>query len=637
VPRDLSYFDHLTRLLELERRAEKARSAELRSTLSLSELEAKGLLLLDVEVFEEALGLGGRFLLTLERSDRRPFVARLHNGDLVELRPRRAEEVEPARGIVSRATRTRVQVALDRPPPPWVGEGRLRVELVPNDVTFDRARAAIGRVRNLEKGKERHTRELLLGNEPPRFDPPREFEASRPLNPEQRDAVARALAAEDFFLVHGPPGTGKSTVLAEIAVQAVARGQRVLATAASNAAVDHLLSLCLDRGLRALRVGHPARVAPHLQEHTLDLIVEEHPDRQVARDLFDEAFDLQGYARRQRKQGRSRERFAKARESAAEARKLIDEARTLERKAVKSVLGQAQVLCVTCASLDSGLLSDEAFDLALLDEATQAMEPLALMAFLRAPTVVLAGDHQQLPPTVLSQEAAQQGLGKSLFERLLEDHLEKQGDGVKRMLAEQYRMHEQIMSFPSKEMYGGGLRAHPSVAGWTLSEVLNPEVTVDAPPVIFLDTAGKGFDEASHPGSESLFNEGEAALVVARVKELLAAGLAAAEVAVISPYSAQAAYLRERLPPEVEVDTVDAFQGREKDAVLVSLTRSNPEGKLGFLNDLRRMNVAITRARRHLFVVGDSATLGGHPFYARFLEKVQAESGYRSGWEWPEP
>lgn len=633
VPRDPSYFDQLTRLLELERAAEKARSAELRETLPLDELEARGLLLLDVEVIEELVGLGGRFLLTLERSDKRPFLTPLHNGDLVELRPRRTEDVEPSRGIVSRASRARVQVALDRAPPPWVSEGRLRVDLVPNDVTFDRARAAISRVHAMDKGQERRRRELLLGNEPPRFDTPKPVTPLRPLNPEQQDAVARALAAEDFFLVHGPPGTGKSHVLAEVAVQAVARGQRVLATAASNAAVDHLLSLCLDRGLRALRVGHPARVALHLQEHTLDLIVEDHPDRKIARDLFDEAFDLQGYARRQRKQGRSRERFANARESAAEARRLIDEARALERKAVREVLGRADVVCVTCASLDTPLLSGEEFDLAILDEATQAMEPIALMAFLRAPTVILAGDHKQLPPTILSQEAAKKGLGTSLFERLLADH----GEGVKRMLAEQYRMHERIMAFPSKEMYAGQLRAHPSVAARTLAEVLAPGAKVDAPPVLFLDTAGKGFDDAVEPGSESHFNEGEAALVMARVKELLAAGLPPAEVAVIAPYSAQVAHLRERLPAEVEVDTVDAFQGREKDAILVSLTRSNAEGKLGFLEDLRRMNVALTRARRHLFVVGDSATLGGHPFYARFIESVQAEGGYRSGWEWPEP
>ncbi|HLL55370.1 MAG TPA: AAA domain-containing protein, partial [Myxococcaceae bacterium] len=241
MARDPAYFQQLLHLLELERAAEKARSQELRETLPLAELEARGLVLLDVEVMEESVGLGGRFLLTLERADKRELPAPLHNGDLVELRPRRTEEVEPARGIVSRAQRARVQVALDRAPPPWVSEGRLRVDLVPNDVTFDRARSAVTRVQGLDKGQERRKREVLLGNEPPRFDKLREFEAVRPLNTEQTDAVARALACEDFFLVHGPPGTGKSHVLAEIAVQAVARGERVLATAASNAAVDHLL------------------------------------------------------------------------------------------------------------------------------------------------------------------------------------------------------------------------------------------------------------------------------------------------------------------------------------------------------------------------------------------------------------
>ncbi|MFP2930467.1 AAA domain-containing protein, partial [Pyxidicoccus sp. 3LG] len=419
---------------------------------------------------------------------------------------------------------------------------------------------------------------------------------------------------------------------------AVARGQRLLCTAASNAAVDHLLDLCLDKGLRAIRVGHPARVAPRLQEHTLDIVVEDHPDRAVSRDLFDEAWSLMGYARRQRTQGRSRERFANARASTTEAKSMLDEARALEKKAVRAVLARADVVCVTLASLDSGVLSNEKFDLALLDEATQATEPLALLGFLRAPKVVLAGDPQQLPPTVLSQEAAKAGLGVSLFERLLKDH----GEGVKRMLREQYRMNARIMDFPSREMYAGELRAHPSVADRTLREVLTPGAQaseLDAPPVLFLDTAGKGFEEEVEPTTKSLFNAGEADLVEARVRALLAAGLSPRELAVITPYSAQAHRLRERveaLHPEVEVDTVDAFQGREKDAILVSLTRSNGEGQLGFLNDLRRINVAITRARRHLFVVGDSATLSGHPFYARFIEGTQATGGYRSAWEWPD-
>jgi predicted DNA helicase len=278
------------------------------------------------------------------------------------------------------------------------------------------------------------------------------------------------------------------------------------------------------------------------------------------------------------------------------------------------------------------VLRDEAFDVALLDEATQTIEPLALMAFLKAPTVILAGDPQQLPPTIISMQAAKQGLGVSLFERLLKDC----GDDVKRMLKEQYRMHEQLMAFPSREMYAGELRAHPSVAHRTLAEVLNGDAVIDAPPVLFLDTAGKGFDESKAPGTESLRNEGEAQLIIDRARALLLAGLDPRELAVITPYRAQAALIREQLADvsALEVDTVDAFQGREKDAVLLSMVRSNTEQQVGFLEDLRRMNVAMTRARRHLFVVGDSATLSGHAFYARFLESVEALKGYRSAWEW---
>ncbi|MBJ6759572.1 AAA family ATPase [Myxococcaceae bacterium JPH2] len=635
MARDVSFFDHLGALMAQERDAEKARVSALAQGLTLREREEQGLSLLDLEAIEEDVGLGGRILITLARADRRPLPSRLSNGDFVAVFPRRAEVKEPARALVSRATSTRIQLAFDRAPPPYLHEGLLRLDIVPNDVTFERVRAGLQRVKGMDKGTERRRREVLLGNEPPRFDTTRDFTPTRPLNPEQQEAVTRALAAEDFFLVHGPPGTGKSTVLAEVAVHAVARGERLLCTAASNAAVDHLLDLCLGQGLRALRVGHPARVAPRFQEHTLDIVVEEHPDRVISRELFDEAFSLFGYARRQRNQGRSRERFSNARASTAEAKDLMDEARKLEKQALRSVLARAQVVCVTLASLGSGILAGEEFDRALLDEATQATEPLALLGFLRAPKVVLAGDPQQLPPTLLSQEAAKAGLGVSLFERLLKDH----GDGVKRMLREQYRMNARIMAFPSHEMYGGELRAHPSVADRTLADVLPSSEGLDVPPVLFLDTAGKGFDEEVEPTTNSLFSPGEADLVLARVKALLAAGLSPRELAVITPYGAQARRLREAvepLSPEVEVDTVDAFQGREKDAILVSLVRSNGEGQIGFLNDLRRMNVALTRARRHLFVVGDSATLSGHPFYARFIEGTQTDGGYRSAWEWPD-
>lgn len=631
MARDVDHFQRFTRLLELERQAERSRLSEEKKTLPLAELEARGLVVLDVETTEEAVGLGGRHLVTFMHESKRRLSTKLGPGDLVTVSPRKAEIDSPPSGTVVSANRTSVVVAFDRPPPPWMGEGRLRLDVTANDVTFDRARAALSKWQAMDSGQKRDRREILLGNLAPRFDKPPAFTPRRPLNPEQHEAVSLALSARDVALVHGPPGTGKSTVLSELAAQWGAQGKRILCTAASNAAVDHLLELCLDAGLNAVRVGHPARVLPHLQEHTLDLLVEEHPDRKLARELFEEAFDLLGYARKQRERGRSRQRFGNAREASAEAYKLMDDARVLEKKALRSILENAQVVCATLSMLEGRILRAEEFDVALFDEATQAIEPLSLLAFLKAPTVVMAGDPKQLAPTIISMDAQKQGLGTSLFERLLADY----GDEVKRMLKEQYRMHEVIMRFPSDETYGGQLRAHASVAGRTLQELLH--APLDAPPLLFLDTAGKGFEESKAPQTESLRNEGEAELVVARVRELVVAGLDVRELAVITPYRAQALLLREQLLDlaELEVDTVDAFQGREKDVIIVSLVRSNAEQQLGFLEDLRRLNVAITRPRRHLFVVGDSATLSSHPFYARWLEFTQAVSGYRSAWEWP--
>ena len=260
------------------------------------------------------------------------------------------------------------------------------------------------------------------------------------------------------------------------------------------------------------------------------------------------------------------------------------------------------------------------------------------MAFLRARRLVMAGDHRQLPPTILSSAAQSGGLGVSLFERLLNDH----GDGpqIKQLLREQHRMHARIMAFPSAQMYDGALRAHPAAADRTLADLLT-DPALDAPPLLFIDTAGKGWEEELAPGTESYQNPGEAELVLAQLRALLAAGLPARDVAVIAPYSAQVALLRNRaltlfgtaVAGDLEIDSVDAFQGREKEAVLLSLTRSNSAGQIGFLTDLRRINVALTRARRHLLIVGDSATLGAHPFYEKLLIHVQTHGVYRSAWE----
>ena len=320
---DLEHFAQLQRLLRLEHAAARAREAEERSALTQAEREARGLSVSGLEAVEESVGLGGRFVVALERPGGAPLPARLSPGEVVQAHPRVSEGLVPERGVVVRCTRVRVEVAFDRPPPPFVRSGRVVLEVVPDDVTFARAAAAVAEVAALERGSGRRLRDLLLGSRPPEFE--RTTSASAPgLNAEQAEAAGLALAARDVFCVQGPPGTGKSTILAAVAAESVRLGHApLLCTAASNAAVDHLLSLCLGQGLRAVRIGHPARVGEGLQHAVLDVLVEAHPDRQLAKGLFDEAFALLGQARKQRTRGRSRERFANARTAQAEARALF--------------------------------------------------------------------------------------------------------------------------------------------------------------------------------------------------------------------------------------------------------------------------------------------------------------------------
>lgn len=629
----------LLRLLALERQAEEERHREAHTQLSIAERIARGWAVGGLDIRDERWGLGGRIILDFALPGEPPDEFR--PGAVVTLGRREGGDVAP--GVVVRGAGDQLSVAFDQPPGEALTEGGLLLELAPNDLTYRRTKAAVEALQDLGKGEERRRKEVWLGLREPEAPRPAALERSAralgdaPLNEEQREATLAAAASQDLYLVHGPPGTGKSTVLVQVARLAVAAGERVLATAASNAAVDHLLEKCLDAGLNAVRVGHPGRVLPRLQSHTLDLLVESHPSRELADRLRDEAYAMLGYARRQRTRGRSRERFAQARDAKREARAMLKEAREHEARAVEAILQRAEVVCATSAVTAGSLLSRRQFDLVLFDEATQATEPTAWLALHRGGRLVMAGDHHQLPPTVISPAALAQGLGRTLFERLMERH----GAAASKMLRRQYRMHGDIMRFSSEQFYHGALVADGSVAAHQLGELLEaapPELEV--PPVLFVDTAGRGFEEEREPNSDSLRNPGEAELMVRWVASLREAGLPAASIGVIAPYAAQVQRLRRRLREEglledLEVATVDAFQGREKEAMGVSLTRSNADGQIGFLGDLRRMNVAMTRARRHLFVVGDSGTLSADPFYVAFVEYTQEIDAYRSVWTWP--
>jgi hypothetical protein len=618
------HFERLAALLVAEREEEQARFSEARSRLSLAEREARGLALVDVEAVEES-GLAGRALVTYGRADGRPLGgARIGVGSLARVQLRRDPREDAPLGVVARRTRARLAVAFDEPPPDWATDGRVVLELEPSPVTWERLVAGLRRMAEAKEGRRWHG---VLGGAALRVDregPGRAHPAApllaTPLNPEQERALDLADRSLDIALVHGPPGTGKTTVLVEVVRRAVARGERVLAAAPSNLAVDNLLERLVRAGVDGVRVGHPARVLPGLLAHTLEARVASHESARIAQGLVAEALELRRAARK-RKARRGPGRFSEAREAERDARALLAEARALEARAEEDVLSSAPVVLATLTSLDGPALGRRRFALAVVDEATQAVEPATYLALLRADRAVLAGDHLQLPPTVLSAAAQAGGLGLSLFERLAA------AGAAKVTLAEQHRMNARIMRYPSEALYGGALRAHPAVADHALDDA----------PLEVVDTSGRGFEESTPDGSDSKQNEGEAELAAAEVERVLALGVAPADVAVIAPYEAQVQRLRQllaaRLEEGLEVDTVDGFQGREKDAVVVSLVRSNEAGEVGFLGDVRRMNVALTRARRKLVVVGDGATVSRHPFYSGFFDHAQAVGAWRSAWE----
>jgi hypothetical protein len=617
-----AHLGKLSALLELERAAEVARFAEAGARLSLQERDARGLAIAQVEPVEEG-ALSGRDLVTYARPGGAELGgAQIGSGSVVRVVPRRPGEQAPdaPSGVVARRNRAQLALVFDAPPPEWAVSGRVALELCPSPVAHERLAGAVRRLREDDQGKRWHG---PLAGAPLRWEERHEQDPDegQALNREQRQALALAESARDLALVHGPPGTGKTTVLVELIRRAAARGDDVLVSAPSNLAVDNLVERLVLAGVPALRLGHPARVLPAVLEHTLDERVRGHEQARLARELVGEALRLRARARK-RKTRRGPGRFSEAREDEREARRLFAEARRLEDRAEADVLDRARVVCATLSGLGGGVLGSRRFALAVVDEATQAVEPAAFLALLRAERAALAGDHLQLPPTVLSAEAQAGGLAVSLFERLM-----ALPQRLSVTLAEQYRMNEQIMRFPSDALYGGRLRAHPAVAQHHL----------DGAPLELVDTAGRGFEEETPPGSDSKRNPGEAELAEAEVARLLGLGVPAAEVAVIAPYDAQVSLLRGRLALQVaqglEVDTVDGFQGREKEAVVLSLVRSNAEGDLGFLADIRRMNVALTRARKKLVVIGDGATVARHPFYEAFLHYAQRIGAWRSAWE----
>ena len=603
---------------------------ELEDELSITEkrlrewpdgrLAANGIALFDLVAKTDGWLFGQR-IVKLQRRDRRAFgMHRFRQGDIVMLSRGNPLSEKPVDAIVSNRSRHFIRIVLPETPTD-LRRDTWRMDRGANRIAHDRMRDALNSVFEEDGGAP--LRDLLLGLV---HDPvgtasltaqlggarARPASLASDLNEAQREA-AKAAVNNRLTLIQGPPGTGKTHTAVRI-LEAWAKQDlgTVLAVADSNVAVDNLLEGLLSLGVRAVRLGQPVKVRESLREATMDARMEEHPLRR----------DLDHWLESNEKLSR-RVKGMKGKEKGLAHRDLSrgwKEVRKIESQMRDDILDRAQVLCCTCIGSGHEFLDGRRFSRVLIDEATQATEPAALVPLVRgARQIVLVGDHRQLPPTVISQRAENGGLRRSLFERMVEVGI------IPHLLRIQYRMHPAISAFPNERFYDGRLedgveaseRATPAGLLWPDWEC----------PIAFLPIEG---GEVRSPDGTSKENPTEASWVARLLEDLMDGGeLGQSDIGIITPYAGQVRAIRDSVPDRydgVEVRTVDGYQGREKEVILFSCVRSNSEGNVGFLSDSRRLNVALTRARRGLIVVGNPETLRCDEDWSAWLEHVRSRN-----------
>ena len=445
------------------------------------------------------------------------------------------------------------------------------------------------------------------------------------LNTSQERAVNDVLRAKDVRVLHGPPGTGKTTTLVEAINETLMRETQVLVCAQSNTAVDWISEKLVDCGVKVLRIGNPTRVNDKMLSFTYERRFADHPDYPK---LWQLRRTIREMRRRRRETGeRFHQKLDRLKELAVE----------LEVRINADIFGQVRVIASTLVGAGNKLLDGKRFGTVFIDEAAQALEAACWIPIRRASRVILAGDHCQLPPTVKSLEALKGGLGKTLMERIVENKPE-----CVSLLQVQYRMNDEIMQFSSDYFYHGQMKSAPEVAHHVIHEGDAPILWFDTSTINLGEDERDNFREQFIGETFGRVNKGEANLTLSLLQiyfqrigkqRILDDRI---DVGIISPYRAQVQYLKRLINKRaffkpfrhlITVNTVDGFQGQERDVILISLVRSNDSGQIGFLRDLRRMNVAITRARMKLFILGDAPTMSRHPFYKKLFDYIQQVRG----------
>lgn len=604
---------------------------------SIIERRNQGVCWYPVNLEKTRFDSGERILVKISRPAEHRDAHLFQSGKLVSLFSNAGnnhENSEVVHGVVNQVREHEMLMTLNSDDiPEWIHDGYLGVQLLFDENAYREMEYTLNYLVKTKEERINQLKGILLAGIEAQFDDKQPVSLSG-LNQSQNKALTLIQNAKDVAIVHGPPGTGKTTTLVHAILHALHDEKQVLVCAPSNAAVDLFVEKLDNEGIDVVRIGHPARVTQNILGNTLDAKIAHHRDFKDLKTVRKKAEESRSMAKKFKRNFGPAEREQR-KLLFTEAKRFKEEAEHLEFYIVNSILSSAQVIASTLVGANNYNLKGMTFGTVFIDEAAQALEPASWIPIIKSERVIFAGDHFQLPPTIKSYEAAKSGLEITLFEKAIKRN---QADV---MLQEQYRMHEKIMNFSSKYFYKDKLYPNEKVAHWKIFD--------EDQPVEFIDTAGTGYFEQIDAETKSSYNKEEANLllrhfrvyldqiqVMGKLDEVL-------NIGVISPYKAQVGLLQEKfeeafadqdnLRNKLAINTVDSFQGQERDIIYISLVRSNERGEIGFLKDTRRMNVAITRAKKKLVIIGDSGTIATHPFYEKFLDYVNEIGAYRSAFE----
>ena len=631
----MPYFKKLLHLLKIERGEDRNNYLKLTETASVAERRSSGLTWYPIAIRGTEPSRGDYITIEAERTTHQDIAHQFRFGAPAALFSNHDPKKDRVEGTISYQNNNRLKITLFTDElPDWSRDGKLGIELLFDNNSYDEMQNALKQAAAIQEKPEGKLVNILTGEKEPSFAELPVYAPSSRLNLSQQAAVQKIVTANELAIVHGPPGTGKTTTLVEaIKTLITLFKQQILVVAPSNTAVDLLSEKLSNVGLDVLRIGNPAKVSEKLMALTLDSKMAVHSYNKDVKKLKKQAADYKNMAHKYKRNFGKAERDQR-KALFDEAHKIMKEVDKTEQFIIDDLVAKAQVITATLVGSHHYTVRNAKYHTVVIDEAGQALEPACWIPLLKAQKVIMAGDHFQLAPTIKSDEAARSGLSTTLLEKCIALH-----PGAVTMLDVQYRMNEGIMGFSSRIFYEDKLMADASVA--------NHSLFTDDLHLSFVDTAGCGFDEKLEGTSST--NPEEAVFVIKHLTQLveqLNQNVAADQFptfGIISPYREQIRILKELVENsellqahagKITVNTIDSFQGQERDVIYISMVRSNTSGEIGFLADTRRMNVAMTRARKKLVVIGDSSTLGNFRFYGDFIAYAEQLGGYQSAWEY---